>query len=116
MISLIVRTLLSPLVSLGGKWLDNEKDKEKLKHGTDRLAIEADTSVRKVLLSHPLLRVPVFVAQISAASYFSSVMIDSIYANDITNPLELPESTKIVYQMVMASIVGLGVWKTVIRK
>jgi len=115
MIKWIVSALLSPLTKLGEKYLSNQADREKLEHGTDRIAIEADASVRKVLLSHPLLRIPVFVVQISAASYFASVMFDSTFPTDYLNPLKLPESSEIVYQMVMASMVGLGVWKTVSR-
>ena len=112
----LVSALVAPFVTLGGKYLDNQKDKEKLEHGTERAAYAADAAVRRIVLSSLWGRIPLFVLQMSAVTYFATVMIDSIYANDITNPLKLPESSEIVYQTVIASVVGITVWKQVFRK
>ena len=115
MIGWIVKAVLTPLTKLGEKYLDNQKDKERLKHGTDRIAIEAEASVRKVLLSSPLLRLPVFVVLMATATHYSAVIIDSVYPMEWLNPLELPEDIKIVYNAAMISMLGLGSYRTVLN-
>lgn len=109
MIKWLVNALLSPLVGLGEKWLDNEKDRQKLEHGTTRVAVEADAAVRKGKLSNWMGRLPLFVAEITCAIYIGAIFIDSTFASDYLNPLELPEWFKEHFSTIVASIFGLAI-------
>ena len=109
MIKWLVSALMSPLLKLGEKYLDNEKDRRKLEHGTARVAIDADTSVRKVKLSNWMGRLPLFVAELTCAVYIGAIFIDSTFASDYINPLELPEWFKSHFSTIVASIFGLAI-------
>ena len=47
-ITAVVRVLTGPLVTLGDKYLDNQKDRERLRHGTDRVAYQTDAALRRI--------------------------------------------------------------------
>ena len=114
MIQWLVGALLKPFTAIGEKYLDNEKDKEKLKHGTDRIAINADAAVRKVKLSSLLGQLPLFLAEFSVSIYITAILIDSTWPSDFFNPLELPDWFKEHFAVIVASIFGLPVVKTAI--
>jgi hypothetical protein len=116
MIGWIVKAVLSPLIGLGDKYLDNQKDKERLKHGTTRVAYEADAAVRKVKLADKLLRLPLFVAEMSVAMYVAAIMIDSTWPSDYINPLELPNWFKPHFHIAIASIFGISTFERVINR
>ena len=111
MIKWIVKMLLGPLVGLGEKYLDNQKDKRRLEHGTDRIALEADAAVRKVKLGSIFLSLPMWVAESSVAVYFALIMIDSSFPTVYINPLELPGWFKPHFDTAVISIFGLGAVK-----
>ena len=111
MIKWLVGVLLKPLTSLGEKYLDNQKDKERLKHGTARVALEADASVRKVKLGSIFLSLPMWLAEASVASYFALIMIDSSFPSIYVNPLELPGWFKPHFDTAIVSIFGVGAVK-----
>ena len=102
----IVGALLKPLTSLGGKYLDNQKDKERLKHGTERVAVDADAAVRKIKLGTLLGQLPLFIAEASCALYIAAIFLDSTWASSFFNPLELPEWFKEHFGVIIVSIFG----------
>lgn len=116
MIRTIVKLLLGPLLSLGEKYLDNQKDKERLVHGTTQAALKADAAVREVKLTHLLGRLPLFVAEMSVAIYVAAVMIDSTWPSDLLNPLQLPEWFKPHFNTVLISLCGLAAVKHVVTR
>ncbi len=87
----VVKVLTGPLVALGGRYLDNQKDRERLRQGTDRLVYEADAAVRRFRLGHWMGRLPLFAAECAAAAYFIAILVDSTVPMDWLTPLELPE-------------------------
>ena len=111
MIQGLVGILLKPLTSLGGKYLDNQKDRVKLEHGTERVALEAEAAVRKVKLGSILGSLPLFIAEASVALYFAAVMVDSTWATSHINPLELPNWFKPHFDTAVVSIFGLSAVK-----
>ena len=108
MIKWIVGALVSPFVKLGEKYLENEGDKEKLKHGSLRVAVTADSKLRGIKWSRWVGRFPLFVAEIVGVSYYAAVMIDSGFPSEYLNPLELPEWFKPHFQMTMLSVFGIN--------
>lgn len=107
-ITTVVKVLTGPLVTLGGKYLDNQKDKEKLKHGTDRLIYQTDAAVRQVKLGTWMGRLPLFSAECAASLYFISILVDSTFPMEWLTPLELPEWFKPHFYVAMASIFGIA--------
>lgn len=116
MIKWLVSALLSPLTKLGEKYLDNQKDRQKLEHGTARVVYEADAAFRIGKLSHLILRLPLFVAEAAAAIFFAAVLIDSTFPSDFINPLELPEWFKPQFSIALASIFGISTFERVINR
>ena len=120
MIRWFVETLiggaLKPLVLLGEKYLDNEKDREKLRHGTDRIIYEADKAVRTIKLGHWMGRLPLFAAECSASVYFIAILADSTYPMAWLTPLELPEWFKPHFYVAMASVFGIATVDRWLRK
>ena len=116
MIKWIVSALLSPLTKLGEKYLDNQKDKERLEHVTAQAVYAADAAVRKVKLGDKLLRLPLFVAEMSVAAYVAAIMIDSTWPSEFINPLELPNWFKPHFHIAIASIFGISTFERVINR
>ena len=108
MIKWIVNLLLGPIVSIGEKYLDNQKDKTKLEHGTKRVAVEADSAVRKIKLGSMFLSAPLFIAEASVALYFASILIDSMWPSHYFNPLALPNWFLPYFDTAIVSIFGLS--------
>jgi len=109
MIRWLVGAILSPFLRIGEKYLDNEKDKVKLREGTKRVSIEADTSVRKIKFSSWMGRLPLFVAELTCSMYIAAIFIDSTFASDYINPLELPEWFKEHFYIIVTSVFGIAV-------
>jgi hypothetical protein len=108
LIGWIVRQLLKPVVGLGERYLDNEADRDRLRHGTDRIIYQSDTTLRMARLTHMLGRLPLFCAELAGAAYFSAILIDSTYPLDWLTPLELPQWFKPHFHIAMASIFGIA--------
>lgn len=112
----IVKILTGPLVSLGDKYLDNQKDKERLQQGTDRLVYQTDAAVRTAKWNvtswlGALARLPLFIAETAASAYFILVIADSTWLwrhDGITLAFELPEWFKPHFAIAMASIFGIA--------
>lgn len=109
MIGSILGFILKPLIGLGEKYLESQTDKVALKEGTKQVAINADAAVRQVKLRYLLGRIPLFVGEISCAIYIAAILIDSTFASDLLNPLELPEWFKDDFSVIVGSIFGLAV-------
>jgi len=109
MIKWIIGKLLSPLIGLGERYLDNEKDRVKLEHGTTRVAIDADAGVRKIKLGNWMGRLPLFVAEVTCAIYIGAIFVDSTFPTEYLNPLELPEWFKSHFSTIVASVFGIAV-------
>lgn len=107
MIKWLVGMLLKPFTALGEKYLDNQKDKTRLEHGTRQAAMNADATVRKVKLGTILGALPLFVAEASVAIYVASIMVDSTFPSDWFNPLKLPEWFLPYFQTAIISIFGV---------
>jgi hypothetical protein len=86
-----------------------EADKELERLRTLRKAMEEDGKVRLKKLGHWMGRTPLFIAELSAGLYFSSIMIDSTFPMQWLTPLELPEWFKPQFTWAMASIFGLSI-------
>ena len=100
--------LLKPFIILGGKVLDNQQDKQRLQHGTDRVIYQADATIRAIRLGHWMGRLPLFAAEAAASLYFIAVLADSTWPMDWLTPLELPEWFKPHFYVAMASIFGIA--------
>ena len=116
MVMWLVNALMSPLLKIGEKYLENEGDKQKLQHGSDRLAIEADASIRKIKLTHWMGRLPLFIAEASCALYIEAIFIDSTWASDYINPLKLPVWFEDDFSVIVASLFGLAAAKTLMSR
>lgn len=116
MIKWLVGALLSPIVGLGEKYLDNQKDKARLKAATDQAVYSADAAVRKVKSGHWMGRVPLFVAELATAIYLAAIMIDSTFPMDWLTPLELPNWFKPHFHLALASVFGIAAADRWLRK
>jgi hypothetical protein len=116
MVMWLVNALMSPLLKIGEKYLENEGDKQKLQHGSDRVAIEADASIRKIKLTHWMGRLPLFIAEASCALYIAAIFIDSTWASDYINPLKLPVWFEDDFSVIVASLFGLAAAKTLMSR
>jgi hypothetical protein len=112
----LATAILSPFLKLGEKYLDNEKDRQKLEHGTTRVAYEADAAVRKVKLGTLLGILPLFIAEVSCSIYLAAIFLDSTWASDLINPLELPEWFKPHFYIIVASIFGISTFERVAKR
>lgn len=112
MLGVIIRAILSPLISLGEKYIEEQTKREALRNS----AAAITERVRRAKLSYLLLRIPIFIAETSAAIYFASVMIDSTFPSDYLNPLELPKEFKDYFLVALASIFGLTTLERVLKK
>lgn len=108
MIQWIVGALLSPLTKLGERYLDNQKDKQRLEHGTTQAAIKADEAVRKIKLTDAILKLPLFVGEASIILYISAIMVDSTFPSDYLNPLQLPGWFEPYFKIAVASVFGVS--------
>lgn len=116
MIRWLVNALLSPLVSLGGKYLDNQNDKAKLEAGITQAAHAADYTLSGIKLKYTLLRLPLFIAETACAVYVAAILIDSTFPMGWLTPLELPEWFKPSFSMICASIFGLATFERVVGR
>jgi len=112
----IVGAILGPFIRIGEKYLDNQKDLERLKAGTTRVAYQTDAAVRMVKFGSLLGQLPLFVAEMSVSVYIASIMFDSTFPTDLVDPLELPEWFKEHFSAIVASVVGLAVFERVARR
>ncbi len=108
MIGWLVRAVLSPFLRLGEKYLDNQKDARRLDAAVSARSAVCVTAARKVKLGYLLGRIPLFVAELSAALYFAAVMIDSTFPMQWLTPLELPAWFQPHFHWALASIFGLS--------
>lgn len=116
MISVVVRALLGPLLSLGERYLQNQADKAKLEAGVTEAAYQADAAVRPAKLASIFGRIPLFIAETACAVYVAAILVDSTYPMAWLTPLELPEWFKPHFYMVCASIFGLATFERVVRR
>jgi len=91
-------------------------DKARYAARVQEISISAAESVREAKLGHLLGRLPLFMAEASAAAYFSAVMIDSTWPSDWLNPLRLPIEFQSYYNLALASIFGLATFERIMRK
>ncbi len=116
MIRWIVGALLSPLIHLGEQFLTAQTKREALRAGVERAAMSADATVRRVKLSYLLGRVPLFLAELAAALYFSAIMIDSTFPMAWLTPLELPRWFQPHFHWALASIFGISTLERLRKK
>ena len=108
MIGWLVRSFLKPIVGLGDRYLANQADREKLRHGTDRVVFRADSAFRQAKLATRIGRLPLFCAEMAGAAYFCAILIDSTFPMDWLTPLELPQWFKPHFHVAMASVFGIA--------
>jgi hypothetical protein len=116
MISLILKAILGPLLTIAEKYLDNQKDLNKLKHVTKRVAMVEDTKQRVVKWQYAILRFPLFVGETVAVLYFGAILIDSTFPSDWLNPLEIPQWFQPSFATALASIFGIAAAERILRK
>ena len=109
MIGLIIKALSLPVVEAVGIFMKNKTKVESMREETKRVAINADASVRSLKLGYCMGRVPLFIAEFSAACYFSAILWDSyVITHGWFSPLELPKWFQPQFALAMGSIFGLA--------
>lgn len=116
MIGWLVSALLKPLTSLGEKYLDNQKDRERLKAGIERAVYAADYTKSGIKMSYVLLRIPLFIAEVACAIYVAAILIDSTLPMAWLTPLELPGWFMSRFDMILASIFGLATFERIVGR
>lgn len=116
MISVIVRALLGPLLSLGERYLQNQGDKAKLEAGVTEAAYQADAAVRPTKLASIFGRLPLFIAETACAVYVAAILIDSTFPLEWLTPLQLPGWFVTRFDMILASVFGLATFERVVRR
>jgi len=109
MIKWLVNALAAPLVRLGERYIDAQNDRDRLRAGVQQAALRTDAAVRRIKLGYLLGRLPLFLAEVSAAVYFAAIMIDSTFPMEWLTPLELPKWFQPYFWAAMASIFGLSI-------
>ena len=116
MISIILKVILGPLLTIAEKYLDNQKDLNRLKETTKRVAMVEDTKQRVVKWQYAILRFPLFVGETVAVLYFGAILIDSTFPSDWLNPLEIPQWFQPSFATALASIFGIAAAERILRK
>ena len=78
-------------------------------------SLRAQVERDKEKLGSVLGRIPLFVAEMSAALYLATVLFDSMFPSAWLNPLELPEWFKPQYAAALASVVGISAAERAIK-
>ena len=116
MFGMILKMLMGPLATLGEKWLDNQRDANKLREVSNRIALAQDTVQRVNKWQYAILRLPLFCGEIAAVGYFAAVMLDSTFPSDWFNPLELPGWFQPHFGTALASIFGIAAAERILRR
>ena len=116
MFGTILKFLMGPLATLGEKWLDNQRDANKLREVSNRIAMAQDTVQKVNKWQYGLLRVPLFCGEIVAVAYFGAVLIDSTFPSDWLNPLELPHWFQPHFHTALGSIFGIAAAERILRR
>ena len=78
--------------------------------------LEAEISERRQKLADPLLKLPLFAAEVSVSLYIVAIMLDSTVPMAWLTPLELPEWFKPHFYLIVASIFGISAAERYLRR
>jgi hypothetical protein len=117
----MIRTILDWLVGGGIAAVGKELRQARLDRYTaenNEKRIEADRRIkelqaealeRRQKLADPILRMPLFLLELSAVVYTAAIFFDSSFPTDWLMPLELPGWFKDHYSTILIAIVGISV-------
>lgn len=88
--------------------LNAENSEARIKADVRIKELEAEMAERSRKLADPVLKLPLFVAEISVAVYIAAIMVDSTFPMDWLTPLELPNWFKPHFHIVVASLFGIS--------
>ncbi len=78
--------------------------------------LEAEVSERRQKLADPILKLPLFAAEVSVSLYIVAIMLDSTVPMAWLTPLELPEWFKPHFYLIVASIFGISAAERYLRR
>lgn len=104
----LIEILLSPVLKIGEKYLDNQRDRERLQAVSDRVAMSEIEQTRRVKLGSILGQIPLFMAEFSASLYLAAVLVDSTVPMAWLTPLELPDWFKPHFHAALVSVLGIA--------
>ena len=78
--------------------------------------LEAEISERRQKLADPILKLPLFAAEVSVSLYIVAIMLDSTVPMAWLTPLELPEWFKPHFYLIVASIFGISAAERYLRR
>lgn len=78
--------------------------------------LEAEAVERRHKLTDPLLRLPLFVAEMACSIYIAAILIDSTFPMVWLTPLELPAWFKPHFYLIVASIFGIAAAERYLRR
>lgn len=117
MIKWLISAALAPATEIAKLFIQAQNDRDRIDAWRADVAIKADAAVRSVKLGHWMGRLPLFVAELSAACYFSAVLWDSYVAtHGWFSPLELPAWFQPHFATALASIFGLATVERIINR
>lgn len=88
--------------------LNAENDEGRRKAEIRIKELEAEMAERSRKLADPILKLPLFVAELSVAIYIAAIMVDSTFPMAWLTPLELPNWFKPHFHIVVASLFSIA--------
>lgn len=96
--------------------LNADNNDKRIEADTRIKELEAEMAERRQKLADPLLKLPLFAAEISVSLYIVAIMVDSTFPMTMLTPLELPEWFKPHFYLIVASIFGISAAERYLRR
>lgn len=96
--------------------LNADNNDKRIEADTRIKELEAEMAERRQKLADPLLKLPLFAAEISVSLYIVAIMVDSTFPMMWLTPLELPEWFKPHFYLIVASIFGISAAERYLRR
>lgn len=96
--------------------LNADNNDKRIEADTRIKELEAEMAERRQKLADPLLKLPLFAAEVSVSLYIVAIMLDSTFPMTWLMPLELPEWFKPHFYLIVASIFGISAAERYLRR
>lgn len=106
----ILETLVSPFTKIVNTYLENQRNKTKLKYGSLNKAMETSSKISLAIISSALLQIPLFILLFAIDLHIAIVFIDSTFPMEELTPLKLPSDYSAIMNTAAIGQLGAGGW------
>lgn len=101
-------TLLTELRQARLDRLNAENNESRIKADVKVQELEAELSLRSQKLADPILKLPLFVAELATAIYIAAILIDSTFPMAWLTPLQLPVWFQPHFGVIVVGLFGIS--------